>query len=126
MPASTPVYALPYPLNTDPVTNGDDTIKALAERVEALMRDRSQAGTVSMSWASNTITTLAVTFPRGFASTPRVFTNITSGDGSVARWGSRCSAVTTSGFTMMVFAGFGGPAQVGSGIPVAWFATVDN
>lgn len=34
MPSSTPVMGLPYPLGTDPVADGDDAIKALAERIE--------------------------------------------------------------------------------------------
>lgn len=37
MPASTPKYAFPYPLGTDFIADGDDAIKALAERVEAVL-----------------------------------------------------------------------------------------
>lgn len=37
MPATTPGIALPYPVGTDPVQQGDDAIKALAERIEARM-----------------------------------------------------------------------------------------
>jgi hypothetical protein len=36
MPATTAKYAYPYPLGTDPVSDGDDAIKALADRVEAV------------------------------------------------------------------------------------------
>ena len=36
MPSTTPAMGLPYPLGTDPVADGDDAIKALAERVEAV------------------------------------------------------------------------------------------
>lgn len=37
MAGSTTKYALPYPSGTDPLKQGDDTIKALAERVEVVM-----------------------------------------------------------------------------------------
>lgn len=43
MPANTPKYALPYPLGTDLIANGDDMIKALAERVEAVLGPTSAA-----------------------------------------------------------------------------------
>ena len=35
--ATTPILALPYPLDTDRVTDGDNAIRALAERLEAKM-----------------------------------------------------------------------------------------
>lgn len=35
--AATPILALPYPLGDDPVRNGDNMIRALAERLELLM-----------------------------------------------------------------------------------------
>ena len=35
--ATTPAYALPYPVGTDRVMDGDNAIQALAERVEALL-----------------------------------------------------------------------------------------
>lgn len=35
MPATTPILDLPYPLGSDPIRDGDDTIQALAEQVEA-------------------------------------------------------------------------------------------
>lgn len=38
--ATTPAYALPYPIGTDLIMNGDDAIRALAERVEAVMAQR--------------------------------------------------------------------------------------
>jgi hypothetical protein len=44
MPSQTPVYALPYPLGSELVKDGDDVIKALAERVEALLAQRDVLG----------------------------------------------------------------------------------
>lgn len=37
MPGSTPIYGFPYPLGTDPVRNGDNIIRALAEDVETVI-----------------------------------------------------------------------------------------
>jgi len=37
LPSSTPVYALPYPLPTDQVSEGANDIKALADRLEAVL-----------------------------------------------------------------------------------------
>jgi hypothetical protein len=37
MAGATTKYAFPYPLGTDPISDGDDQIKALAERVEAVL-----------------------------------------------------------------------------------------
>ncbi|MFW0790107.1 hypothetical protein [Gordonia sp. CPCC 205333] len=39
MPAQTPIYGIPYPIGTDPITQGDKQIKALAERVETVMNE---------------------------------------------------------------------------------------
>lgn len=46
MTTNTPTYALPYPDPTDPIANGDDTIKALAQRVEAVL----SGGDVAPTW----------------------------------------------------------------------------
>lgn len=35
--ALTPIYALPYPLGTDLIMDGDEAIRALAERLEAVL-----------------------------------------------------------------------------------------
>lgn len=35
MPGATPTYGLPYPVGTDPVADGDNTMQALAQEVEA-------------------------------------------------------------------------------------------
>lgn len=37
MTSTTPTYALPYPDPADPIADGDDTIKALAQRVELVL-----------------------------------------------------------------------------------------
>lgn len=48
MPGSTATLAMPYPLATEPVSQGDDAIKALAERVEAVF------GTPGVAWTAYT------------------------------------------------------------------------
>lgn len=35
--ATTPIYELPYPVGTDLIVDGDNAIRALAERVEAVL-----------------------------------------------------------------------------------------
>ena len=37
MPANTPIFGFPYPLGTDPVSQGDNDIRALAEDVETVL-----------------------------------------------------------------------------------------
>lgn len=37
MPGTTPIYQLPYPVQTDPIWQGANQIKALAERFEAVL-----------------------------------------------------------------------------------------
>lgn len=79
----------------------------------------AEGGQESISFTTQTSFTQAVTFDRVFPSTPHVFTNITSGAGSTAGWGSRAITVTQSGFTIFVF----GTVSTWAGVPVDWFAT---
>lgn len=37
MPDLTPIYGLPYPVGTDLIMDGDDAIRALAERLEEVL-----------------------------------------------------------------------------------------
>ncbi len=54
---------------------------------------------------------------------PNVMTNIASGDGTAARWGSRAISVTNTGFTLFLFKGDSADAaQTWSNIPVQWWA----
>jgi hypothetical protein len=108
MPANT-ARGYPYPLNTDPVTNGDDTIKALAEAVN------NQLGAIACGGVSITSTgtnpsngSTAVTFPvgrfTGSAAAPRVIMQQTSafvgGTGGYAA--VYPSAISVAGFTANV------------------------
>lgn len=57
MPSATPALALPYPLGTDRVSDGDDAIKALAERTEAILAPAWS--TSGISFVGGTFATLA-------------------------------------------------------------------
>jgi hypothetical protein len=75
MPGAT-THAYPYPVGTDPVSDGDDAIKNLAEKVEANLKGGIYSGAASVNvTALNTPATLVVTFPVGFFTmAPRVAT----------------------------------------------------
>lgn len=47
--AATPILALPYPVGTDRVADGDNAIQALAERIEALKFPRGWLGNVALN-----------------------------------------------------------------------------
>lgn len=81
----------------------------------------TQSGFLSITFASATSYTQAVTFPTPFASTPKVFTEINSGAGPTAQWGSRAINVTVNGFTLFLFTP--NTAIAWSGQAVNWFAT---
>lgn len=62
MPGTTPLFAFPYPLGTDPISDGDDQMKALAERVEAILKPTvvmpvltAQVGAPAAGWAPFTV-----------------------------------------------------------------------
>ncbi|MFI9012575.1 H-type lectin domain-containing protein [Streptomyces griseus] len=83
----------------------------------------TQTGTALLSWTSASFATTTVTFPVAFPVAPRVFTNIASGGGEVARWSSRAYSITTTGFTAYMAA----PAatnSTGVNVPLQWEATI--
>lgn len=69
MPASTAGKALPYPLGTDRVMDGDDQIRKLAQSVDNMVQTGS--ATVPIT-AAGTAASVVVTFPVAFASAPTV------------------------------------------------------
>lgn len=88
-----------------------------ADRLEQYI----QRGTETLTFTTDDAVTQAVVFPTAFADTPLVFTNIHSGAGSTARWGSRAINITTSGFNIFVFSPDGGTASW-TGVDVQWIA----
>lgn len=60
-------------------------------------------GAFLATFASAVSATFAITFDTPFRTAPQVSTNIDSGSGSTARWGSRGINATTTGFTFFLF-----------------------
>jgi hypothetical protein len=52
MPSSTPKLAIPYPIGTDLLADGDNAIQALAERVEALLSPTWTALPFGSGWST--------------------------------------------------------------------------
>lgn len=73
MPANT-TRGWPYPLGTDRVMDGDDAIRAIAEKLDAVLGYGLCGGTVVLPiTAANTPASVTVTFPVGrFATSPFV------------------------------------------------------
>ncbi|MFD3980750.1 H-type lectin domain-containing protein [Streptomyces griseus] len=82
-----------------------------------------QTGTASLSWSAASVATGAVSFPVPFPTAPRVFVNLASGDGAVARWSCRAYSIGAVGFTAYVSAPASASTSTGSNIPIQWFAT---
>jgi hypothetical protein len=99
MPANTP-KGYPYPLGTDRVTDGDDSIHALATAVDT-RAGVGTAGTVStpVPGGVNIQTSVAVTFPAGlFTAAPSVIATV--GGGAPQQAACSWSAVTATGCTL--------------------------
>lgn len=93
---------------------------AIAPPASGLAPRNIDTGTVLMSFTAVTSATAAVTFDAPFPAAPMVATNIDSGAGATAQWSSRAISITTTGFTMFVFAAAAG---TWSNVPVSWSAT---
>ena len=93
MPGSTP-NGYPYPLGTEPISQGDDAIKALATAV-----DRISGGEVGIVIAASTAGgQINVTFPVGqYAVPPLVFVTPRA---SANWWGYLSTPPTVSGATI--------------------------
>lgn len=93
-----------------------------------LTANNLQRGTVSVSFAALSQTTVAVTFPTAYpvGTVPSVMTNINSGAAATVRWGSRAINVSNTGFTLFVFKGDAAdPAQTWANVSVQWWAHAD-
>ena len=99
MPANT-AKGYPYPLGTDRVMDGDDSIHSLASAVDTRV-GVAAAGTVTTAVPSalNTQVSVAVTFPVGlFTATPAV--TVSAGGGAPQQVACSWSAVTAAGVTL--------------------------
>jgi hypothetical protein len=125
MPANTTRAGLPYPIGTDPVADGDDAIKNLAERLDGTSGTVPSvpyaiaAGTTPGPSFSNVATsTFAVTFPVGrFTQRPIISASVTNAAPSNI-YALRLTGITTGGFT--VNATFAAPAT--ASVTVDWLA----
>lgn len=77
-----------------------------------------QSGSVIITLAAAASGTAAVTFARPFTQLPAIATNINSGSGLIALWGSRGINITTTGFTVFIF----GAAPATLNVDVQWQA----
>lgn len=68
MPATT-ARGYPYPLGTDRVADGDDSIRALAEKVDTALGAMA-AGTASINHVSTGFASTTITFPVGRFTAP--------------------------------------------------------
>lgn len=93
---TTNLQGLPYPEGSDLLSAGDDTIKALAEKLDAMVPYRWAAGTVSISLSNASSGTLAVTFPAGrFTQAPIVTVTTANSHFLIATM----AGLTATGFT---------------------------
>jgi hypothetical protein len=84
--------------------------------------DRFQADTELVTFTSQELDTVNVSFTPAFSGVPVVFTNIASGTGPSARWDSRAISVNSSGFTLFVFSNESGVTSSWTDVPVQWMA----
>jgi len=78
-----------------------------------------ESGLELVTFVAVTSFSVAVTFTVPFLVAPRVFTNIHSSAGATAQWNSRAYGVTTTGFTLFVFAAAAG---TWTNVEVYWLA----
>jgi hypothetical protein len=101
--------------NTLPIIVSHDLI----EDSRSHQYKRGENGSASVSFTAVTSSTVAVPFAHTFALPPKMTTNINNGAGATAQWHSRAINVTTTGFTLLVFAATAG---TWSNVDVQWTA----
>lgn len=80
---------------------------------------RGEDGSKSVSFTAVNSSLINVAFATPFTAAPKVFTNINSNAGATAQWHSRAVNITTTGFTILVFAATAG---TWSNVEVQWSA----
>jgi hypothetical protein len=117
MPGNT-AHSYPYPLGTDRVMDGDDSIKNLANAIETKCAASASGTAVTPACiALNTPVSVSITFPAGrFLSAPRVQVCST---GSSAPWSVGVNGITTGGCTLIAAKVYGG----NSAVTLQWVAT---
>lgn len=103
MPYSTPIHQLPAPAGGDLVSSGDDTLRQLVDKLDALLvkRPEQAAGQFTVNQLTTTTATVNVSFPAGrFTSPPAV--NLTPNTNSPEVAQASAWNVTASGFEAKV------------------------
>jgi phage baseplate assembly protein W len=107
-------------INTDNIADNTNSITANSTAITNL-ENWTRRGTTLVTFAAVSSFTVAVNFGFTFPTAPTVLTNIDSSAGATARWESRATVITTTGFTLFVY-----QSQAVSGswtdIPVSWLA----
>lgn len=80
-----------------------------------------QAGDESVSFTTKSSHTLSVVFDTEFDSPPSVTASIGSAPSETAQWHVRATSVSSSGFTLFLFAG-DGATDTWANVPVNWTA----
>lgn len=118
MGSQTAKLAIPYPVGTDRVTDGDNAMQALAERLDLLMTSRFQTGSVIVGLLTNKVGFTDVVFPFPFTKIPRVVVASNSPD-IMGSFGVD-PAPTINGFRAYAYRPEG---AVTYNVTVTWFAT---
>lgn len=111
-------------VNTTNITANAGDIDAVESDVQDLT-NWIRTGTELVSFTSQSSFTVVVPFGFTFPSPPAMSTEIVSGSGTTARWGSRAINITTSQFTLFVFGNNDGgttDTTTWDDIPVSWIA----
>jgi hypothetical protein len=119
MPANT-ANGYPYPLGTDRVMDGDDSIHALAQAVDDRLRVSAAGSAAIPAQPSAAAITFAITFPVGrFATAPQVVATPSN-----PYLVSAVVTPTAAGCTLyaMYRAGTGVVAAIGAGYTMSWLA----
>lgn len=99
MPAQTATYAIPYPVGTDRVMDGDNAMQAIAERVEAVWQFFYTEVTVL---AGASFRSANITWPTAYSAAPTVVCQVATKTGSTAGYFANAYAVTATGCQVRV------------------------
>lgn len=102
MTSSTPKYAIPYSTGTDGLDTVDDTMKALAERVDLMI---GEAGDTSITpSAADTNTSVRVNYSRSYAAAgvPKVLCAVNESRAVATTVWVWSSAEDATGFTLNI------------------------
>lgn len=98
MSGATAKYALPYPTGPDPFADGDEKIKALAERVDLMLGQHGQVNLAPSG--SDVVTSANVVYGRTYPTAPRVICAPASAVGSATTVFVWPTNETTTGCTI--------------------------